>query len=117
APMAMPRLARKRVPSNNAMNLTRSSQTDCRPCRLLQCSTDVDEPTATAVGTSKRISVFVGCTEILVGSTPSNPRSSYGGILEVAPGAKVGAVVAPWPGQIGEERGEGLGTTSTPSNK
>ena len=116
-------------PSNNRMNLTRSAQqTDHRgPCRLSECSTDVDEPTATAVGTSKRISDFVGCTEILVGSAPSNLRGGYGGIPVVASCAQVGTMGIPWSGWIGpggawlgrehpEEQVEALGTTSTPSN-
>jgi len=81
-----------------------------------RCSTAVDVQTATAVGTSKRISVFVGWTEIFAGSRSSNPRGGYGGILEVAPGAKVGTVGAPWSGRISAERSEGLGEISIPSN-
>ena len=91
------------------------------------CSTDVDEPTATAVGTSKRVSDLVGCPKILAGFAPSNLRGGYGGILAVESGAQKGTTGTAWLGSIGlegawlgseppEEHGEALGTTGIPSN-
>ena len=140
AASVFPRSGNRSGLSNNGMQLTKAAR--CAPFALRswgqslraafaadpECSTDVDEPTATAVGTSKRISDFVGCTGILGRSTPSNPRGSYGGILAAAPGAQVGTAGTPWSGSIGpgvawlgrkhpEEEIEPLGTTSAPSNK
>jgi hypothetical protein len=122
------------MPDNNALERTRrvgvpASRAIVRvsPRRSTQCSTDVDERTLTAVGTSKRICDFAGCTEILVGSTPSNPRGSYGGIPVVASGAQVVTVGTPWLGWIGsgqawrgsehpKGQSEALGPTNIPSN-
>ena len=110
-------------PSNKALHQTRRQGVPASRAVVeghlageRRCSTAVDVQTATAVGTSKRISVFVGWTEIFAGSRSSNPRGGYGGILEVAPGAKVGTVGAPWSGRISAERSEGLGEISIPSN-